>query len=45
VKVWLYKGERLTPRVGREEEYGGGRDRDRDRDRERAPRRPRGEMR
>jgi small subunit ribosomal protein S3 len=22
VKVWLYKGERLTPRVGREEEYG-----------------------
>ena len=23
VKVWLYKGERLTPRVGREEEYGG----------------------
>ena len=21
VKVWLYKGERLTPRVGREEEY------------------------
>jgi small subunit ribosomal protein S3 len=28
VKVWLYKGERLRPRVGREEEY-----------RERAPRR------
>ena len=27
VKVWLYKGERLRPRVGREEEY-----------RERAPR-------
>ena len=25
VKVWLYKGERLTPRVGREEEFGGGR--------------------
>ena len=30
VKVWLYKGERLTPRTGREEEYrqprraGGG---------------------
>ena len=21
VKVWLYKGERLTPRVGREEEF------------------------
>ena len=21
VKVWLYKGERLTPRVGRDEEY------------------------
>ena len=21
VKVWLYKGERLTPRIGREEEY------------------------
>ena len=21
VKVWLYKGERLTPRTGREEEY------------------------
>ena len=29
VKVWLYKGERLVPRVGREEEY-----------RDRAPRRP-----
>jgi len=28
VKVWLYKGERLRPRIGREEEY-----------RERAPRR------
>ncbi len=36
VKVWLYKGERLTPKTGREEEYrqprraagGGGRDRD-----------------
>jgi hypothetical protein len=28
VKVWLYKGERLVPRVGREEEY-----------RDRAPRR------
>jgi small subunit ribosomal protein S3 len=33
VKVWLYKGERLTPRIGREEEYRtprravGGRDR------------------
>jgi small subunit ribosomal protein S3 len=45
VKVWLYKGERLTPRVGREEEFGatgagGGRDRDRDRDRDRGPRRP-----
>jgi len=21
VKVWMYKGERLTPRVGRDEEY------------------------
>jgi hypothetical protein len=21
VKVWLYKGERLVPRVGREEDY------------------------
>jgi small subunit ribosomal protein S3 len=21
VKVWLYKGERLTPRIGREEDY------------------------
>jgi len=21
VKVWLYKGERLTPKLGREEEY------------------------
>ena len=34
VKVWLYKGERLVPRVGRDEEYrdrGAGRDR-RDRD-------------
>ena len=29
IKVWLYKGERLVPRVGREEEY-----------RDRAPRRP-----
>ena len=29
VKVWLYKGERLLPRVGRDEEY-----------RDRAPRRP-----
>ena len=27
VKVWLNKGERLRPRIGREEEY---RDRDRD---------------
>jgi len=34
VKVWLYKGERTTPKTGREEEYrqprraaGGGRDR------------------
>jgi len=44
VKVWLYKGERLTPRVGREEEYGGRVDRG---DRDRGPRRdrPRGEMR
>jgi small subunit ribosomal protein S3 len=32
VKVWLYKGERLTPKIGREEDYrtprrsaGGGR--------------------
>ena len=25
VKVWLYKGERLTPRVGPREEYGGDR--------------------
>jgi small subunit ribosomal protein S3 len=43
VKVWLYKGERLTPRVGREEEFGGsggGGGRDRDRDRDRGPRRP-----
>ena len=44
VKVWLYKGERLTPRTGREEEFGGsgggGRDH-RDRDRDRGPRRPR----
>jgi len=31
VKVWLYKGERLVPRVGRDEEY-----------RDRAPRRPAG---
>jgi small subunit ribosomal protein S3 len=31
VKVWLYKGERLVPRVGRDEEY-----------RDRAPRRPEG---
>ena len=29
IKVWLYKGERLVPQRGREEEY-----------RERAPRRP-----
>jgi small subunit ribosomal protein S3 len=29
VKVWLYKGERLIPRLGRDEEY-----------RDRAPRRP-----
>ena len=29
IKVWLYKGERLVPRVGRDEEY-----------RERGPRRP-----
>jgi hypothetical protein len=21
VKVWLYKGERLVPRIGREEDY------------------------
>jgi len=45
VKVWLYKGERLTPRVGREEEFGasgGGRDH-RDRDRDRGPRRPQGD--
>jgi hypothetical protein len=45
--VWLYKGERLTPRVGREEEFGGaggGREhRDRDRDRDRGPRRPQGD--
>ena len=40
VKVWLYKGERLTPKVGREEEFGGSRG-DRDRDRDRGPRRPR----
>jgi len=46
VKVWLYKGQRLVPRVGREEEFGGGRpDRDRDRDRDRGPRRPRPEAR
>jgi len=31
IKVWLYKGERLIPQRGREEEY-----------RERAPRRPQG---
>ena len=31
VKVWLYKGERLVPRLGRDEEY-----------RDRAPRRPAG---
>ena len=31
IKVWLYKGERLVPQRGREEEY-----------RERAPRRPPG---
>ena len=42
VKVWLYKGERLTPRTSREEEFGtggggGGRDRDR------GPRRPQGD--
>ena len=47
VKVWLYKGERLTPRIGREEEFGGsggggGRDH-RDRDRDRGPRRPQGD--
>ena len=42
VKVWLYKGERLTPRTGREEEgYGGRQDRSGDRDRDRGPRRPR----
>ena len=29
IKVWVYKGERLVPRVGRDEEY-----------RDRAPRRP-----
>ena len=40
VKVWLHKGERLTPRVGREEEYGGPRG-----DRDRGPRRPRPEAR
>ena len=45
VKVWLYKGERLTPKVGREDEgYGGRQDRG-DRDRDRGPRRPRPEMR
>src|SRR5919106_427974 len=38
VKVWLYKGERLTPKVGREEEYGGRVDRG---DRDRGPRRDR----
>ena len=31
IKVWLYKGERLVPQRGREEEY-----------RERGPRRPQG---
>jgi small subunit ribosomal protein S3 len=31
VKTWLYKGERLTPKTAREEEF-----------RERAPRRPAG---
>ena len=44
-EVWLYKGERLTPRTGREEEFGasgGGRDH-RDRDRDRGPRRPAGD--
>jgi small subunit ribosomal protein S3 len=25
VKVWLYKGERLAPRIGREEDYRGPR--------------------
>ncbi len=45
VKVWLYKGERLTPRTSREEEFGtgGGGGRDRDRDRDRGPRRPQGD--
>ena len=38
VKVWLYKGERLTPRVGREEDFGGRVDRG---DRDRGPRRDR----
>jgi small subunit ribosomal protein S3 len=44
VKVWLYKGERLTPRVGREEEFGGSGGGGRDhRDRDRGPRRPQGD--
>src|SRR5918996_519200 len=43
VKVWLYKGERLTPKVGREDEGYGGRQGRGDRDRQ--PRRPRPEMR
>jgi hypothetical protein len=42
VKVWLYKGERLTPKVGREEEFGGRVDRG---ERDRPRRAPRGEMR
>ena len=41
VKVWLYKGERLVPRVGRDEEYGGRQDRG---DRDRGPRRDRPRM-
>ncbi|HEX5214372.1 MAG TPA: 30S ribosomal protein S3 [Vicinamibacterales bacterium] len=47
VKVWLYKGERVTPRTGREEEYrqprraSGGGDRDRG-DRGDRPQGPRG---
>ncbi len=43
VKVWLYKGERLTPRTARDEEFGGRGERDRDRDRDRRP--PRGDQR
>jgi len=45
--VWLYKGERVTPRTGREEEYrqprraSGGGDRDRG-DRGDRPQGPRG---